>query len=190
LNEALSKYAAADHVYAETMRAWGMFTRGRVAERLRDFESAQADYERTYQLAETHDHRVGIGAHWVKAKLGCARIAFHRQDRRGSDRMLAEAVDMLERRNRFVWLNLAGCTQADSYYEIGATHALRGDVELALQALDAAARVGWADENQLRHDPNFDALRDSPALEELLARAAAAVTLPAPVGAGGFPDLV
>ena len=188
LDLAIAKYPATDHVYAETMTAWAMFSRGRVAEGEADFGSAQRDYQNARDLAESHEHRLGMGAHWVNATLGLARMAFRRHERVHSDALLEVAVDMLTRRHRFAWLNLAGCTQAESYYEIAATYALRNEADLMLQALSTAIRFGWADMQQLRSDPCFDDRRDSTQVSALMADAATRVTLPAPAGAGGFPD--
>ena len=56
-------------------------------------------------------------------------------------------------------------------------------------SLESAVRLGWADVHQLASDPCFDALRDTGALRALLARATSLVTLPPPVGSGGFPEL-
>jgi hypothetical protein len=89
----------------------------------------------------------------------------------------------------FVWVNVLGCAPAVIGYEIAATHALRGDRDQALEALDTAARLGWADLHQLEHDPCFDDMRHTATLRALLARATSLVMLPPPVGSGGFPEL-
>ena len=189
LDQAIAKYSGMDHVYAEMMTAWAMFNRGRVAEREADYGNAGRDFEDACRIAEAHDHRLGIGSHWVNAKLGLARMAWHRGARDASELLLAEAVTMLEDQPRFLWTSAPGCSRPEAYYELAATHACRNGADQALEALGAAVRFGWADARQLSHDPCFDAIRDSRPVLQLLARATGLVTLPEPAGAGGFPDL-
>ena len=189
LDMAIPKYSAMDHVYAETMTAWACFSRGRLMERAQDYSGAARDYENACQVAEANDHRLGIGSHWVRAKLGLARLAFRRGEHSVSDSLVTEATRMLKAKDRFVWINLIGCSQAESYYEVAATHALRDEAGTALEALELAIRFGWSDPHQVNHDPCFDGKRDSQPVRQLMARAASLVTLPAPFGAGGFPDL-
>ena len=96
---------------------------------------------------------------------------------------------MHARRHRFVWVNLLGAAPAVLSYEIAATQAVRGDSAAALVALESATRLGWADVHQLAHDPCFDTVRDTDMLRALVAHATSLVTLPPPVGSGGFPEL-
>jgi len=189
LDLAIGKYSGMDHVYAEMTTAWATFIRGRIAEREGDDASAERDFEDACRIAEAHDHRLGIGSQWVNAKFGLARTAWRRGARGASDRLLAEAATMLEHKRRFVWSSIPGCSQPEACYELAATHALRGAAVQALEGLEGAVRLGWADTRQFSNDPCFDALRDSVAVMELLARATSLVTLPVPAGAGGFPDL-
>ncbi|HEX6643054.1 MAG TPA: protein kinase [Gemmatimonadales bacterium] len=189
LDLAIATYPTTDHVYAPMMTAWATFARGRLAEAEGDLASAQRDFDGARRLADENERRLGIGAHWVSATLGLARLAFRRGDRSASDALLASAIDLASRRHRFVWVDLLTSAPAVIAYETAATHALRGDSEAAFDALAAAVRLGWADVHQLAHDPCFVHLRDTAAMRTLLARATALVVLPPPVGAGGFPDL-
>ncbi|MGE5926436.1 MAG: hypothetical protein ACM357_03705, partial [Gemmatimonadota bacterium] len=189
LDVAIATYPGMDHVYAQMMTAWATFARGRLTEAEGNVLAAGRDYDGACRLAESNERRLGIGAHWVNSKLGLARLAFRRGDITASDALLAEALDVHARRHRFVWVNLLGAAPAVLAYEIAATHALRNETALALNALDAAVQHGWADVHQLAHDPCFDHLRDAVALRALVARATALVTLPPPVGSGGFPEL-
>jgi serine/threonine-protein kinase len=189
LDLAIATYPAMDHVYAQTMTAWATFCRGRLAEAEGDLAAAQRDYDSACRIAADNERRLAIGAHWVNAKLGLARLAFRRGDAAHSTALLGEALDMNAHRQRFVWVNLLGCAPAVIGYEIAATHALRNETALAMDALDGAVRLGWADVHQLAHDACFDRMRDTPALRATLARATALVTLPPPIGSGGFPEL-
>ena len=81
-----------------------------------------------------------------------------------------------------------GCADGDMYYEAAAAHAVRGETAECLAALRAAADFGWADLNQLNHDPAFDLVRERGDVRELGAEAASRVTLPPPVGSGGLPS--
>ena len=189
LDLAIATYPGMDHVYAQTMAAWATFCRARLAEGDGDLRAAQRDYEAALRIADANERRLAIGAHWVNAKLGLARLAFRRGELAESDTLLSEALDMNARRHRFVWVNLLGCAPAVIGYEIASTHALRGESGPALEALESAVRLGWADLHQLAHDPSFDRIRDTGSLRALLARATSLVILPPPVGSGGFPEL-
>jgi tetratricopeptide (TPR) repeat protein len=189
LDLAIATYPAMDHVYAQTMAAWATFCRARLAEGDGDLRAAQRDYEAALRIADANERRLAIGAHWVNAKLGLARLAFRRGEVAESDMLCSEALAMNAGRHRFVWVNLLGCAPAVIGYEIASTHALRGESGLALEALESAVRLGWADLHQLAHDPSFDRIRDTGSLRALLARATSLVILPPPVGSGGFPEL-
>lgn len=189
LDLAIATYPAVDHVYSETMTAWATFWRGCVAEREGDYGRAQEEFTSACRIAESNDHRLGIGSHWVKAKLGLARMAYRRGERAASDALLAEAVQMLETRSRFVWFSVFGCSNAEAWFEIGSARALRLEDSLALEALETAVRFGWADAHQLSSDPNFDRIRNSQPIRTLMTRATAMVTLPPPFGAGGLPEI-
>ncbi|MEO6444172.1 MAG: protein kinase [Gemmatimonadaceae bacterium] len=188
LDLAISQYPAIDHVYSETMTAWALFLRARVAEREREYSEAERDYERVVALAERNERRVAIGAHWVAAQLGLSRTALRRNDRAMSNSLLEEARDMIERKHRFRWLAITGCTPADYGFEIASTYACRDERRLAFEALATAAGNGWADRHQLQWDRNFDGLRASAELEVLISGATTRVTLPALIGSGGLPD--
>lgn len=185
---AIAKYSGMDHVYAETMTAWATTCRGCLAERLGDHRSAESDFLAAVAIAEENEHRLGIGAHWIRAKLGLARLAHRRAAPAESASLLDAAIEMRETKRRFVWINISGSTTADSHYAIAATHMMRGEFALGLSALESAVRHGWADRNQLAYDPNFDVVRDDPAVLQLLAHSDSQVTLPHDLGSGGFPD--
>ena len=189
LDLAIATYPGMDHVYSQMMTAWATFCRARFAESDGELAAAERDYQSACRIAESHERRLGIGAHWVNAKLGLARLAFRRGDVARSDALLSEALDMHGRRHRFVWVNLLGASPAVLGYEIAATHAVRGDTAAAFGALESAVRLGWADVHQVGSDPCFDTLRDTAAMRALMARATSLVTLPPPVGSGGFPEL-
>ncbi len=91
-------------------------------------------------------------------------------------------------KSRFVWGWIMGCADADMFYEAAAAHAVRGETAKCLAALRAAVDFGWADLNQLNHDPAFDLFRGSYEIRELGAEAASKVILPPPVGSGGLPS--
>lgn len=189
LDLAAEEYSAMDHVYAETMTAYAFFVRGSLAEREGDDPAAERDFLKCCEIADRNEHRLGIGAHWVKSRLGLARIAFRRGDHDRSSKLLKEALDMHSGKSRFVWSWILGCSQAEILYEAAATHAARDESAQALEALEGAVALGWADLHQLNHDRNFDALRDRDSFRQLTARAASLVTLPPPVGSGALPDL-
>ncbi len=186
---AIGKYTGMDHVYAETVTAWATTCRGCLAERLGDHRGAERDFLAAVAIAEANDHRLGIGSHWVHAKLGLARLAHRRGAPADSVSLLDAAIAMRATRRRFVWINIVGATAAESHYAIAATHMMRGEMARGLSALETAVRHGWADRNQLAYDPNFEGVRDDPAVLQLLAHGDAQVTLPHDLGSGGFPDL-
>ena len=177
---AIEQYPTADHVYAQTATAWALVGRGRLAELEGDDQTARACYERTRNVADAHAHRAAIGASWVKATLGLARLARTHGTREESERLREDAVAMVVTRSRFLWNNYPGSTLADNWYEVAATHACFGEHDEALTALARAAEHGWANNDQLAADQHFRMLRSDPRLDALVQRARAAVTLPAP----------
>lgn len=188
-DNAISLYPKSDHVYAETMTAFALYSRGRLSEQVRDLPGAQRDYEHGVGLAEANDHRLAIGAQWLKCKLGLARLASVRGDLATSDALLEEATAMMRTKHRFIWIAFGSGSDADLSYEIASTYALRGETSDALRWLENAVRLGWSDAHQLRYDGSCDALRETPALRQLMAHAASLITLPSPVDGDGFPSL-
>jgi tetratricopeptide (TPR) repeat protein len=188
LDLAIHSYPGMDHVYAETAAAYAYFLRGVLEEHRGNNAAAEASFRASCEMAESNDHRLGVGAHWTKSKFGLARTAYRRGDMAASDSALAEAKRMHATRSRFVWGWIMGCADAETFYEAAATHAVRGETAECLTALRAAADFGWADMNQLNHDPAFTLLREWGEIRELGSRAASRVVLPPPVGSGGLPS--
>lgn len=188
LDLAIQTYPAMDHVYAETMTAYAYFARGVLCEREGDDRGARMDFERACALAEAHDHRLGIGAHWANAKLALARIAYREGDAGTSSRLIEEADATRTRKARFVWSWIMGCSEAETLFELAATRAARGEEDAAIDTLERAVHAGWADVHRLSHDVNFAELRERDRVRQLAARASSVVTLPPPVGPGGLPN--
>ena len=188
LDLAINTYAGMDHVYAETMAAYAHFIRGVLEEHRGNNAAAEASFRASCEIAESNDHRLAIGAHWTKSKFGLARTAHRRGDKPSSDSALADAKRMHADKSRFVWGWIMGCADAETFYEAAAAHAVRGETVECLTALRAAVDFGWADLNQLNHDPAFTLLRERHEVRELGAQAAAKVNLPPPVGSGGLPS--
>ncbi|MFL5483613.1 MAG: protein kinase domain-containing protein [Gemmatimonadaceae bacterium] len=189
LDLALSTYPRMDHVYAVTMTAYAHFIRGVLEEHRGDDATAAAHFRKSCDAAESNDHRLAVGAHWVKSKLGLARIAWRSGDKAGSDLALIEALTMHHKRPRFVWGWIMGAADAETYFEVAAAHAVRDETAECIAALRKAADLGWADMNQLNHDPAFVTLRERAEIRQLGLEAGSRVILPAPVGNGGLPDL-
>ncbi len=188
LDLAIRSYPGMDHVYAETQAAYAYFVRGVFEEHRGNNAAAEASFRASCEIAESNDHRLAIGAIWTKSKFGLARTAYRRGDRLTSDAALAAAVSMHAARPRFVWGWIMGCSDAETFYEAAAARAVRGETEDCLAALRTAADCGWADMNQLNHDPAFALLRERSDVRELGSEAASRVVLPAPVGSGGLPS--
>jgi tetratricopeptide (TPR) repeat protein len=189
LDHAIATYPGMDHVYAATMSAYAHFVRGCLEEHRGDNAAAEKDFRAVRTIADSNEHALGIGAHWVKSSLGLARCAHRRGDKSASDAALSAAIGMQSERRRFVWGWILGCADAATYYEIAATHATRGETSECLAALRKAVDFGWADMNCLNHDPAFAELRESGEIRQLGSEAATRVTLAPPVGSGGLPEL-
>ncbi|MEO6331453.1 MAG: hypothetical protein ABIP09_02695 [Gemmatimonadaceae bacterium] len=100
LDLAVKTYLELDHVYAETMTAYAHVVRGYLAEREGDTVAAERDFTAGCKIAESHDHRLGIGSHWLKCRLGLARIAYRSGDSARSAQLVDEAVGMRAARTR------------------------------------------------------------------------------------------
>ncbi len=179
-DSAVARYATVDHLYSTTVTAWALFGRGRLAEREGDLARAHTSYSKARDLADANAHRAAIGASWVKATLGLARLARMGGELGEATQLRDDAIAMIMGRSRFLWNNYPGATLADNWYEVAATHAHAGERHEALASLERAAAHGWADEHQLVADHHFAALRPDPDLQALVARAQAAIRLPAP----------
>ncbi|HZF67488.1 MAG TPA: protein kinase [Gemmatirosa sp.] len=186
LERAIASYTGADHVYAELMTAYAHGVRGYLRERTGDVEGARADFERACDVADANEHRIAIGAHWVKGRFGLARVLHRLGDAAGAKAALTAGRALLASRARFVWTWIHGATDAEMLYDLAATLATLGRPEEALEALARAAGAGWSDVAWLRHDPAFTTLRDAPDMRRLCAGAATRVELPPPVGSGGL----
>jgi serine/threonine-protein kinase len=186
LDEAIARYAAADHAYAEAMCAYAHCARGYLNERAGALEAAAADFVRAAEIADAHPHRISIGGHWVKGRFGLARVLYRGRRLEEAERALSEGVDMFETRRRFVWTWFYGATDPEVLYELAATYATLGRADDALAALRRAANCAWSDVTYLRHDPAFADLRDGEEMMRLCADAAGRVQLPPPVGIGGL----
>ncbi len=186
LDQAIQRYTGADHVYAELMTSFAHFARGCVAERSGAADQAVIDFSRASAIADANDHRINIGAHWVKSRFGVARALHRSGQSQGAQQALTDGQEIFASRSRFVWTYFIGGADADVLYEEAATLATLGRSDDALGALRRAADAGWADVIWLRHDPAFNTLRDAPDLLRLCADAASRVTLPPPVGSGGL----
>jgi serine/threonine-protein kinase len=186
LSDALARYAHTDHVYAETMTAYAHVLRGCLAERTGRLQAAADDFTRACSIADAHEHRITIGAFWVRGRFGLARV-LHRQGARDeAGRALTEGAELLTSRRRFVWTWIHGATDAEALYDLACTLATLGRAQEAERALQDAMEAGWGDVGWLRHDPAFFALRDTPEILRLGMDATAAVDLPAPTGSGGL----
>jgi tetratricopeptide (TPR) repeat protein len=185
VDRAIDRYTGADHVYAESMTAYAHVVRGCVAERGGRPDAALEDFARACAIADAHEHRITIGAQWVKARAGAARVLHRLGRREDAEQALGEARELFTSRPRFVWTWIQGATDAEVLYELASTCATCGRRDEALRELRRAADAGWADATLLRHDPAFAALRDSPEVRQIVMAAAERVDLPPPVGAGG-----
>jgi serine/threonine-protein kinase len=186
LKEAIARYAGADHVYAESMTAYAHVVRGYLAERAGRREMAAEDFLRACEIADAHEHRITIGAHWVKGRLGLARVLHRSGALEEARAALAEGRDLFASRARFVWTWFYGATDAEVWYDLACTLATLGCENDAVRALGRAADAGWNDVTGLRRDPAFVSLRDTPEVLQLAAEGTARVSLPPPSGSGGL----
>ena len=186
LDRAIERYTTTDHVYAEAMAAYAYVVRGYIAERTGRLEAALDDFARACRIADVHEHRISIGAQWVKGRLGEARV-LHRLGRTpDAMRSLGEARELFTSRTRFVWAWVPGAGDAEVMYDLASTLATLDRADAALDALRHAADAGWADDTFLRHDPAFERLRDSSEVRQIAVDAANRVALPPPFGSGGL----
>jgi len=188
LDLAIRSYPGMDHVYAEVETAHAHYVRGILEEHRGNNQAAESSFRTSCEIAELHDHRLAIGAHWTRSKFGLARTAYRRGDKAASDVALAEAIGMNANKSRFVWGWIMGCSEAETFYEAAAAHAVRGEIPECIAALRVAADFGWSDLNQLNHDPAFAGLRERNEIRQLGTEAVSRVTLPPPVGSGGLPS--
>ncbi len=94
VERAITRYTGADHVYAETMAAYAHVVRGSIAERTGRPDAALEDFDRACQIADGSDHRITIGAQWVRGRLGRARVLHQLGRAAHSERALGEAQEL------------------------------------------------------------------------------------------------
>jgi eukaryotic-like serine/threonine-protein kinase len=186
LDQAVVRYTGADHVYAEVALSYSCWLRGCVEERSGRSDRARHAFTTAVDVAEANPHRIGIGAHLVKARLGLARVACRTGEVAAARSQLAAAQALFSARDRFVWTYTMGGSDAEVLYEMAATQAALEDDGSAVRSLALAADAGWADAVWLRHDPAFHALRDREDVRTLCLEAAARVRMPPPAGEGGL----
>jgi eukaryotic-like serine/threonine-protein kinase len=185
VERAITRYTGADHVYAETMAAYANVIHGSIVERTGPPEAALESFGRACKIADANDHRITIGAQWVRGRLGCARVLHKLGLEAEAERALGEAQALFASRTRFVWTWIHGATDAEVLYELASTLVSLGRTDEALDTLHRAADAGWADQTFLRHDPAFAAIRDSAEVRQIAIDASKRVELPPPVGRGG-----
>jgi tetratricopeptide (TPR) repeat protein len=185
VEQAITRYTGADHVYAETMAAYANVVRGSIVERTGQPEAALEHFGRACQIADANEHRITIGAQWVRGRLGSARVLHKLGLEADAERALGEAQALFASRTRFVWTWIHGATDAEVLYELASTLVVLGRTDEALDTLRRAADAGWADHTFLRHDPAFAAIRDSAAVRQIAIDASKRVELPPLVGRGG-----
>ena len=184
---ALRRYPESDHVYADTMNAAAHFVAGCLYERAGANDKASASYAAGVALAESRDHRLGIGAQWVKCRCGAARILVRSGERPQATAMVDSTREVFRSRSRFVWGWILNASDCNLRYEIAAALATLGREEEAVDELQNAIRLGWANRQQFAHDPAFAGLKERTDLQRLLIQASELVTLAPPVGSGGMP---
>jgi hypothetical protein len=94
---------------------------------------------------------------------------------------------MFHDRTRFVWGWILNASDANARYEIASALATLGLTDEAIEELKHSVRLGWANGQQLAHDPAFEELKERADVRELIAGAGEVVTLAPPVGSGGLP---
>jgi serine/threonine-protein kinase len=180
-------YPKSDHVYAQAMHAFAQFATGCIAEREDRLDDALVAFQASCAIAESNSHRLSMGAHWVKGRAGMARV-LHRMGRPDdSAAAFAEGQRLFETRTGYVWGWFTGASEADMSYELAAAHATAGDDDQAVKMLQRAIDFGWADRQQLNHDPAFAVLRERDDVRRMTAAASELAFLPPPVGRGGMP---
>ena len=187
LDEALARYPESDHVYANTMNAAAHFVAGCLHERAGATANAGASFTAGAALAESRDHRLGIGAEWVKCRCGTARLLARSGAHAEATEMLHSAREVFRTRSRFVWAWILNASDCNVHYEIASALATLDRHADALGEVRSAIRLGWANQQQLAHDPAFDELKERSDLRRLLVEASELVTLAPPVGSGGMP---
>jgi serine/threonine-protein kinase len=139
LDQAIERYTTADHVYSETMSAYALVTRGCLGERLGKGLAALRDFDEAWHIADANEHRIAIGAHFVKGRLGRVRVLHRMGQVREADEVLGEATELFAGRSRFVWTWIQGATDADVLYDLASTLATLGRAAEALEVLGRAA---------------------------------------------------
>jgi TolB-like protein len=185
---ALRRYGESDHVYADTMHAAAQFVAGCLHERAGATDEARVSYAAGAALAESRDHRLGIGAQWVKCRCGAARLLARAGARTQANEVVDATRKVFRTRSRFVWGWILNASDCSLHVEIAAALAtLRRDDE-AVDELHRAIQLGWANRQQFVHDPAFADLKDRVDLQRLMIQASEQVSIPPPVGSGGMPS--
>ena len=108
-------------------------------------------------------------------------------DRGQAEQIIDSTREVFRSRSRFVWGWILNASDGNTHYEIASALATLGREGEAFDELQTAIRLGWANRQQLAHDPAFDDLKERADLRRLLIEASELVVLTPPVGSGGLP---
>ena len=142
LDEAFARYPESDHVHANTMNAAAHFVAGCLHERAGATANAGASFTAGAALAESRDHRLGIGAEWVKCRCGTARLLARSGARAEATEMLHSAREVFRTRSRFVWAWILNASDCNVHYEIASALATLDRHADALGEVRSAIRFG------------------------------------------------
>jgi tetratricopeptide (TPR) repeat protein len=181
LDEGLRLAGEIDHVYSAATRAQARVWTGDLLLRRQGAAEALRAYRGASEEISTSPRSLGMGWVRLRAMLGLARAFRALTMQREASRSLAEAVELLERREGYDFACIWEGGEAELRAELAAVHAAAGRRDEALDELERAVAGGWRDEARFGSEPAFAALALEPRLAAIRARLAAEAPLgPAP----------
>ncbi len=159
VNQALEVSGDAEHVYTAACNALAYCVKGDLLLKTQRPDEALLAFRHAKEQVTRSPRSLGIGWPMLRAQLGQAR-AFHAVGmKRESDASLREAKALFDRKDDYDFSGLWDSGEAEILVELALFHASILNLDEALNSLEKAVDLGWAEAPRLELESSFQNLR-------------------------------